>query len=77
MTQALVKPTTEKDLLAILGAADDRELLDAAENDAFMPYDHEFQARAMLVERQGQEANYDNKGLVHARSESSSPRPPR
>jgi hypothetical protein len=62
MTQALVKPTTEKDLLAILGAADDRELLDAAENDAFMPYDHEFQARAMLVAVKAKK-NYDNQGL--------------
>jgi hypothetical protein len=62
MTQALVKATTEKDALAILGAADDRELLDAAENDQFMPYDLPFSGRCMLVSVKAK-ANYDNKGL--------------
>jgi hypothetical protein len=62
MTQALVKPTTEKDALAILASADDRELLDAAENDAFMPYDFPFQARALLVSVKAKK-NYDNQGV--------------
>ncbi len=62
MSQALVKPTTEKEVLSILGTADDRELLDAAENDAFMPYDIEFQAKAQLVSVKAKK-NYDNQGL--------------
>lgn len=62
MSQALVKPTTEKEALALFASADDRELLDAAENDAFMPYDLEFQARALLVSVKGK-SNYDNKGV--------------
>ena len=62
MSQALVKPTTEKEVLSILGTADDRELLDAAENDAFMPYDFAFTARALLVSVKAKK-NYDNQGL--------------
>lgn len=62
MSQALVKPTTEKDILAILGSVDDRELLDAAENDAFMPYDTKFQVRADLLAVRPKK-NYDNQGL--------------
>lgn len=62
MSQALVKPTTEKEALSILASADDRELLDAAENDAFMPYDLPFKARALLVSVKAK-SNYDNRGL--------------
>lgn len=62
MSQALVKPTTEKEALALFATADDRELLDAAENDAFMPYDLEFQARAQLISVKGKK-NYDNSGV--------------
>lgn len=62
MSQAIVKPTSEKEALALFSSSDDRELLDAAENDAFMPYDFEFQARALLVSVKGK-ANYDNKGV--------------
>lgn len=62
MSQALVKPTTEKEALAILATADDRELLDAAENDAFMPYDLPFKARALLVSVKAKK-NYDNQGV--------------
>lgn len=62
MSQALVKPTTEKEALSILASADDRELLDAAENDAFMPYDLPFKARALLVSVKAKK-NYDNQGL--------------
>lgn len=62
MSQAIVKPTTEKEILAILGAADDRELLDAAANDDFLPYDIEFQVRADLLAVVAKR-NYDNSGL--------------
>lgn len=62
MSQAIVKPTTDKDVLRILGNADDRELLDAAENDAFMPYDTEFSIEADLLALRVKK-NYDNEGV--------------
>lgn len=62
MSTALVKPTTERDALAIIGASDDRELLDAAGGADWLPRDCEFEIEVEAVECKARK-NYDNQGI--------------
>jgi hypothetical protein len=59
---ALVKPASEKEILEVFAAADDRELHDESGNDDFLPYDIEFQGRGLVLAVKGKK-NYDNSGV--------------